>query len=73
MKYKAGNAVELYGGVKNLLDFVPKDPIMRPFDPFDRNANDPISNPNGYTFDPTYIYAPLQGIRGFIGMRWNLS
>ena len=73
VKYKAGNAVELYGGVKNLLDFVPKDPIMRPFDPFDRNANDPISNPNGYTFDPTYIYAPLQGIRGFIGMRWNLS
>lgn len=73
LKYRAGNALELYGGVKNLLDFVPKDPIIRPFDPFDRTVNDPISNPNGYTFDPTYIYAPLQGIRGFIGLRWTLS
>lgn len=73
LKYKTGNGIELYGGVKNLLDFVPKDPIIRPFDPFDRTANDPINNPNGYTFDPSYIYAPLQGIRGFIGLRWALS
>lgn len=61
---------ELYGGVKNLLDFVPEDPLMRPFDPFDKLADDPVSNPNGYTFDTSYMYAPLQGARAFLGLRW---
>lgn len=64
--------LEFYGGIKNLFDFVPKDPIMRPFDPFDKNADDPVGNPNGYTFDPSYNYASLQGRRMFIGMRYNL-
>jgi outer membrane receptor for ferrienterochelin and colicins len=67
-KFKGG--FELFGGVKNLLNFVPKDPILRPFDPFDRTVDDPVGNPFGYTFDPSYNYAPLQGIRGFAGMRW---
>lgn len=61
----------LYGGIKNLLDFVPADPILRPFDPFDRTADDPFANPNGYTFDPSYNYAPLQGMRFFVGVRWS--
>jgi outer membrane receptor for ferrienterochelin and colicins len=69
-KFKHG--IELYGGVKNLLNFVPKDPILRPFDPFDRLVDDPANNPNGYTFDPSYNYASLQGIRGFLGVRWRL-
>lgn len=69
---KFNHGIELYGGVKNLLDFVPKDPILRPFDPFDRNVDDPVGNPFGYTFDPTYNYAPLQGLRGFVGARWRL-
>ncbi|HEY8401243.1 MAG TPA: TonB-dependent receptor [Cytophagaceae bacterium] len=60
---------EVYGGVKNLLNFIPKDPLMRPFDPFDKHVSDPVSNPNGYTFDTTYNYAPIQGIRGFLGVR----
>lgn len=64
---------EIYGGVKNLLNFTPANPIMRPFDPFDKNANDPVSNPNGYTFDPSYNYAPLQGIRAFFGLRYSIS
>jgi len=68
IKLKSG--LEFYGGVKNLLNFVPEDPILRPFDPFDRQVDDPISNPNGYTFDPSYNFAPLQGIRGFVGFRW---
>jgi len=25
------------------------------------------------TFDPTYVYAPNQGRRLFIGIRWNLN
>ena len=70
-KFKHG--VEFYFGVKNLLNFVPKNPIMRPFDPFDRNVNDPVNNPYGYTFDPTYNYSPLQGIRGFLGLRMTIG
>ena len=62
--------LELFGGIKNLFNFVPQNPIMRPFDPFDKQVNDPINNPNGYTFDPTYNFAPLQGIRSFLGLRF---
>ncbi|MFZ1694749.1 MAG: TonB-dependent receptor [Flavobacteriales bacterium] len=68
-----GDRIELYGGVKNLLDFVPRDPIMRPFDPFDRQANDAVANPNGYTFDTSYMYAPMQGQRWFVGLRFTLQ
>lgn len=70
---KFRNGVEVYGGAKNLLNFIPKDPIMRPFDPFDKYADDPVSNPNGYTFDPSYNYASMQGIRGFLGVRYSID
>ncbi|HEY0977590.1 MAG TPA: TonB-dependent receptor [Flavobacteriales bacterium] len=73
LKRKIGDRWELYGGVKNLLDFVPRDPLMRPFDPFDRHAGDTATNPYGYTFDTTYMYAPIQGLRGFVGVRWVLG
>ncbi|TXB67053.1 TonB-dependent receptor [Vicingus serpentipes] len=63
---------EVYGGVKNILNFTPPAySILRPEDPFDKNVNDPINNPNGYTFDPTYVYASNQGIRGFFGIRYT--
>lgn len=62
---------ELYFGVKNLLNFIPADPILRPFDPFDKMVD--VNNPNGYTFDPSYSYASLQGIRGFVGVRFDLK
>lgn len=61
---------EIYAGVKNLLNFLPKDPLLRPFDPFDKNIS--IDNPNGYSFDTSYNYAPMQGIRGMIGVRWTI-
>lgn len=67
------NGIEIYAGIKNLFDFVPtEDPLMRPFDPFDQYVDDPVNNPHNYTFDTTYNYAALQGIRGFIGIRYNL-
>lgn len=69
---KLSNGFEIYGGVKNLFNFVPKNPIMRPFDPFDKDVDSP-NNPNGYTFDTTYGYAPMQGIRSFLGVRWTLK
>ncbi|WP_370901160.1 TonB-dependent receptor plug domain-containing protein [Chryseobacterium gossypii] len=64
---------EVYCGIKNLFNFIPKDPLMRPFDPFDEYVDDPVSNPNHYTFDTTYGYAPMQGIRGFLGIKYTLK
>lgn len=68
-----GNYFEVYAGGKNLLNFLPKDPIMRPHDPFDKYANDPVQNPYGYTFDPSYNYAPLQGFRVYAGLRVSIN
>jgi outer membrane receptor for ferrienterochelin and colicins len=68
-----GKYIELYAGGKNLLNFLPKDPIMRPQDPFDKTAGNTETNPNGYTFDPTYTYAPIQGIRVYGGIRVTLN
>lgn len=68
---KLNHQLEVYGGVKNLLNFVPRDPLLRPFDPFDRNIG--IDNPNGYTFDASYNYAPIQGAKAFAGLRWTIQ
>lgn len=77
-----GSRWEIYGGVKNLLNFTPPaNSIARAFDPFDRGVElDPTgnvlatpSNPNALTFDPTYVFAPNQGIRGFLGVRFSLE
>jgi outer membrane receptor for ferrienterochelin and colicins len=69
-----GNGISIYGGIRNLFNYFPSiNPIMRPFDPFDKNAGDPVSNPNEYTFDPSYNYAPLQTLRGFVGIRYELK
>lgn len=70
---KMRHGVSLYAGLRNILNFVPENPIMRPFDPFDKLVDDPITNPNGYVFDPSYNYASLQGINGFFGVKWDLQ
>jgi outer membrane receptor for ferrienterochelin and colicins len=84
LTWKTGKAVELYGGVKNLLNWTPASTttglIARAHDPFDKkvvfNADgSPVAtpeNPYGLTFDPNYVYAPNQGIRGFLGLRLAL-
>jgi outer membrane receptor for ferrienterochelin and colicins len=64
---RIGKSLQVYGGVKNIFNFLPQDPIMRAFDPFDKQVS--VNNPNGFTFDPSYNYAPMQGIRGFVGVR----
>ncbi len=63
--------IELMAGVQNLLNFLPKNPIMRSFDPFDKQVDDAVNNPNGYTFDPSYNYAPMMKRRGVAGVRVN--
>jgi outer membrane receptor for ferrienterochelin and colicins len=69
--WKRNEKMEIYGGVKNLFNFLPADPILRPFDPFDKKIDQ--DNPNGYTFDPNYNFAPMQGIRAFAGIRLSLD
>ena len=75
-----GEKWEIYGGVKNLLNYTPPaSSIARAFDPFDRgvsfdgvgNVVPTPENPNALTFDPTYMFAPNQGIRGFLGVRYT--
>ena len=69
---KSFKRFELYGGLKNIFNFIPKNPLMRPSDPFNTSVNDPINNPYGYTFDTAYNYAPLQGNRSFLGVRYTI-
>lgn len=78
------SSFEVYGGVKNLLNWTPNkgNPfiIARANDPFDDNvqydgngqAMVTPDNPYGLTFDPDYMYASNQGIRGFLGLRYTL-
>lgn len=77
-----GEKWEIYGGVKNLLNFTPPaNSIARAFDPFDRGVEfgadgsviPTSANPNALTFDPTYVFAPNQGIRGFLGLRFTIQ
>lgn len=79
---KFNNGFEIYGGVKNLLNYTPPaNSIARAFDPFDKevqfdtngNAIATPNNPNALTFDPSYVFAPNQGIRGFLGLRYMLK
>lgn len=84
LTYK-GRGFEIYGGVKNLFDWTPDKEvpflIARSNDPFDKNVSydnqgNVVSTPNNpyaLTFDPTYVYAPNQGIRAFFGVRFSID
>jgi outer membrane receptor for ferrienterochelin and colicins len=64
---KTKRRIEIYTGIRNLFNFVPRNPLLRPFDPFDKQVQ--VNNPEGYTFDASYNYASLQGRRVFVGIR----
>ena len=83
--YKKFQNLEIYVGIKNILNWTPNkgNPfiIARAEDPFDKNVEydenknvlPSASNPYALTFDPSYVYAPNQGIRFFLGMRYRLD
>ena len=86
LSFKGSKDVEIYGGVKNILNWTPwrnqEEPIIsRAFDPFDRDVQfdgegqviATPSNPHALTFDPTYVYAPNQGRRAFLGVRYRIN
>lgn len=76
--------LELYGGIKNIFNWTPakNNPflIARPHDPFDKNVDFDAAgnalvtpeNPYALTFDPSYVFAPNQGRRFFLGLRLNI-
>ncbi len=76
---------DVYFGIKNLLNWTPNkgNPflIARTNDPFDKNVIFDGSgqvvatpeNPYALTFDPSYMYAPNQGMRGFLGIRLKID
>lgn len=66
---KFTNSWEVYGGVKNLLNFTPAaNSINSANNPFDIGI-DTEENPE-LAFDPSYVYASNQGIRLFLGVRY---
>lgn len=79
------NGLEIYGGIKNLFNWTPNKHapflISRADDPFDKNVqynNDGSvmatpDNPYALVFDPNYVWAANQGIRGFLGIRYTLK
>jgi len=83
--YKKFQNLEIYVGIKNILNWTPNKGnsfiIARAEDPFDKNVEydenknvlPSASNPYALTFDPSYVYAPNQGIRFFLGMRYRLD
>ncbi len=84
--YKKFKQFELYGGVKNLFNWTPfktNNPfvIARTNDPFDKQVQYDVNgqimatanNPFALSFDPNYVYAPLQGLRVFAGIRYNFK
>ncbi len=82
---KMNSQWEFYGGVKNLLNWTPAKSapflIARSQDPFNKKVDyDPDGairvtpeNPYGLSFDPSYVYAPNQGIRFFLGVRFTIQ
>lgn len=79
------NGFTFFAGIKNLLNWTPAKNnsflIARANDPFDRevsydasgNIQATSTNPYGLSFDPTYMYAPNQGRRFFIGINYTLG
>ena len=77
--------VEIFGGVKNIFNWTPakNNPflIARSHDPFNKKVEydtegsvvPTAENPYGLTFDPSYVFAPNQGIRLFAGIKYKVK
>ncbi len=82
---KFSSLFEIYGGIKNLLNWTPAKNtsfiLARSHDPFDKkveydgsgNVLATAENPYALTFDPAYVYAPNQGRRLFLGVRIHVK
>lgn len=57
---KKWKVFDIYVGGENLGNYRQKDPIQGG------------ANPQSLEFDVTQVYAPLMGIRGYVGFRWKI-
>ena len=65
------NTFEVFGGVKNLLNFTPaSNSILNSDNPFDVGVD--VDTYPERAFDPAYVYASNQGIRAFLGLRYKI-
>lgn len=83
--YTFSDKFSFFGGVKNLLNWTPAKNtpflIARTNDPFDKQVTygsdgqivPTAANPNALSFDPSYVYAPNQGTRVFLGFRLKID
>ena len=85
LSFHRWHSVELFGGIKNILNYTPAkgNPflIARADDPFDKQVQFDAAgkvmasagNPYALSFDPNYVYAPNQGMRFFAGVRYQIK
>ena len=69
------NGLQVYAGLKNMFNFFPEQKIIYQAKELSSEQIKPsaLSNlPQGYYFNTDASFAPIQGIRGFLGVRWNL-
>ena len=64
---KFEDGLEIYGGVKNIFNYVAKNLLVNVADPF----NDIQSERGGLEFDTEYNYTPQQGRTGYVGIRMS--
>ena len=73
-----GVRLQIYFGVKNIFNYKPaSNSIARSQDPFDKevqfdnngNAVPSANNPYGLTFDPSYAYYSMLGVRAIFGLK----
>lgn len=76
--YEINSKLQIYGGVKNIFNYKPaSNSIARSQDPFDKevqfdnngNAVPSANNSYGLTFDPSYAYYSMQGVRAIFGLK----
>ena len=69
LTYRMDNGLQLYAGVKNIFNYVPKNLLVNVKDPFNDLANPDVYG--GLQFDTEYNYTPQQGRTGFLGVRYS--
>ncbi len=65
IRYQLSKYFDIYIGGKNLLNFYPRYPLLRTWDPFERQ----VMSENEPAFDTAYNYAPVQGFRVYGGLK----
>jgi len=62
--------INIQFGIKNIVNFVPKHPIIRTEDPFEKKQ---LPANKDYSFDASYNYAPIKGIHFVITAKYKLD